>query len=353
MIDRAFWAGQRVLLTGHTGFKGCWASLWLERLGASVAGYALAPDQTPNLFERIAPFDNASSCIADLADNEALLRLTESFRPTLLLHMAAQPLVQRSYSDPSTTFATNVQGTVNVLEAVRNIAEMKAALIVTTDKVYRNNEDGRSFVESDPLGGHDPYSASKAAVELVAASYRDAFFSRSHIALATARAGNVIGGGDWSENRLVPDIWRALKSGNPITLRYPHATRPWQHVLESISGYFVYLERLAGGDPRLPCALNFGPPDASDSFSVADVVDLLQDELMPVCGWVQAEGGFPAEMTALALDPSLAMGTIGWKPRLTTRQALEWTADWYNRYDRGDDPRSISLSQLDRYESRP
>lgn len=352
MIDRSFWAEQRVLLTGHTGFKGSWASLWLESLGTEVAGYALAPDQSPSLFDRLAPFQNASSTIADLADHASLRRLAESFRPTLLLHMAAQPLVRRSYSDPSATFATNVQGTVNVLEAVRDIAGLKAALVVTTDKVYRNNENGQPFGESDPLGGHDPYSASKAAAELVVATYRDSFFVKRGIALATARAGNVIGGGDWSEDRLVPDVWRALRDRVPITLRYPHATRPWQHVLESISGYFLYLQQLAGGEPSLPSALNFGPADATDSFSVADVVDLLHDDLTSASGWLQAEGEFPIEMTSLALDSSLAIRTLGWKPRLTTLQALEWTADWYRRYDGGEDPRALSLGQLDTYEAQ-
>lgn len=353
MFDHAFWSRQRVLLTGHTGFKGSWASLWLERLGAEVAGYALAPDQRPDLFSRLAPFEHASSTIADVADRQGLARLAREFRPTLLVHLAAQPLVRGSYADPAGTFATNIQGTVHVLEAVRDIAELRAALVVTTDKVYENVGQDRPFVESDRLGGYDPYSASKAAAELVAASYNACFFEPRGVPLATARAGNVIGGGDWSEDRLVPDIWRALSADRPISLRYPEATRPWQHVLEPLSGYFLYLERLAAGRKDLPRALNFGPAAGAGPLNVAEVAECLQQRLGADFGWVQAEGEHPPEMAALALDSSQATERLGWRPKLTTREALEWTASWYRAFGKGGDPRRMTLDQIVQYEAMP
>ncbi len=352
MTDRGFWSGQRVLLTGHTGFKGAWASLWLETMGARVAGYALAPDQSPDLFSRLAPFAGADSAIGDLADADALRRLAAEFRPTVALHMAAQPLVRRGYADPAATFATNVQGTVNLLEAVRGAEDLRAVLVVTTDKVYDNREEARPFAETDRLGGRDPYSASKAAAELVAASYAQCYFEPRGVAVATARAGNVIGGGDWSEDRLVPDIWRALHADRPIELRHPEATRPWQHVLEPLSGYFLYLQRLAEAAP-LPRALNFGPASGSEALTVAEIVDTLGRALGLDRGWVQAQGDFPAEMKTLALDSTAAAAALGWRPRLTTREALAWTADWYRRHDAGEDVRALTLSQIRAYEARP
>lgn len=349
MFDSDFWSRQRVLLTGHTGFKGSWASLWLEQLGAEVAGYALAPDQRPDLFSRLAPFERASSTIADLADRAALTRLARDFRPTLLLHMAAQPLVRRGYADPGATFATNVQGTVHALEAVREVAELEAALVVTTDKVYENRTTDRAFVESDRLGGDDPYSASKAAAELVTASYAACFFGPRGVPLATARAGNVIGGGDWSEDRLVPDIWRALRANRPIALRYPRATRPWQHVLEPLSGYFLYLERLAAGQADLSRSLNFGPPPAAEAMTVAEVADVLGRHLGFDHGWIPAEGDHPPEMQTLALDSSAAIQQLRWHPRLATREAIEWTAQWYRGFADGEDPRRLTVAQIQDY----
>lgn len=347
--DRAFWAGQRVLLTGHTGFKGAWAAMWLGSLGAQVQGYALAPDQVPDLYSRILPVAGLASTFADLSDKSALETVIATFRPTLALHMAAQPLVRRSYAEPAQTFATNVLGTVNLLEALRGADALRAVLVVTTDKVYRNDGTGRPFVETDRLGGHDPYSASKACAELVVESYRHSFFAARGIALAAARAGNVIGGGDWSADRLVPDVWRARHAGRPLELRNPAATRPWQHVLDSLAGYLVYLEGLARG-ADLPPALNFGPLAGARAITVAEVAEAVASEMGGNAAWVDAPGEHPPEMPALQLDATLAGRALGWRPRLDAADALRWTAEWYRAFDAGAAPRQLCLGQLRRYE---
>lgn len=348
--DPEFWSQQRVLLTGHTGFKGAWASLWLERLGAEVHGLSLAPDHVPDLYSRLAPFGGATSTIADINDLAAVRAAVAAARPTLVLHMAAQPLVRRSYAEPLLTFATNITGTAHVLEALRDAPELKAALIVTTDKVYRNDGDGRRFVESDRLGGHDPYSASKAGTELVAAAYADSFLTKAGVTVATARAGNVVGGGDWSADRLVPDVWRALHAGTPLELRYPLATRPWQHVLDCLSGYFGFLRALAT-TPGLPRALNFGPAAGDAPVTVAEVADIVAKALGSTTGWRQAPGDHPREAPALALDADAAAQALGWRPLLPARTALTWSADWYRRFDAGEDARAITLAQLTAYEA--
>lgn len=348
--DPAFWVQQRVLLTGHTGFKGAWTALWLERLGAAVHGFALAPDHVPDLYSRLAPFAHLTSTIADLGDRNALARVVADLQPTIVLHMAAQPLVRQSYADPLATFATNVMGTANVLEAVRDVAGLKAVLIVTTDKVYANDGAGMRFVEGDRLGSGDPYSASKACAELVTASYRASFFKASGAAVATARAGNVIGGGDWSVDRLIPDIWRALHAGGAIELRYPQATRPWQHVLDPIAGYLIYLEKLAL-PATLPPALNFGPGADAQPVTVAEVADVMAQEFGLAHGWQAMPGTHPHEMAALALDASLAEVALGWRPRLDAADALRWTADWYRGFDAGGDARVLTNDQISAYEA--
>ncbi len=340
-----------MLLTGHTGFKGSWAALWLEQLGAEVHGLSLAPDHVPDLYSRLAPFAVATSTIADINDVAAVRAAVTAARPTLALHMAAQPLVRRSYAEPALTFATNVTGTAQVLDALRGAPDLEAVLVVTTDKVYRNDGSGRRFVESDPLGGHDPYSASKAGTELVAAAFADSYFSKAGVALATARGGNVVGGGDWSADRLVPDAWRALHAGVPLELRYPQATRPWQHVLDCLSGYLVYLEALATR-PELPRALNFGPAADDAPVTVAAVADMVAAALGGPRGWVPAPGDHPAEAPALALDAGAAMAALGWHPRLDAREALQWSADWYRGFDAGEAPRALCLAQLAAWEAR-
>ncbi len=348
--DPRFWPRQRVLLTGHTGFKGSWASLWLEHLGAEVAGFALAPDHRPDLFSMLAPFRGQQSTIADLADREALRATISAFRPTLVLHMAAQPLVRKSYADPVGTMATNVMGTVHLMQALQDVEGLKAVLVVTTDKVYANDGSGRPFAEDDRLGGHDPYSASKAAAELVVQSFHHSFLKPRGVAVATARAGNVIGGGDWSADRLVPDIWRAHHAQRRLELRYPDATRPWQHVLDPLLGYFLYLERLAAEPADVPESLNFGPLDGSGTMTVAQVVDGLAQGMGADGGWVMAKGPHPPEMPALALDARQAANALGWAPRLDAGTALGWTAEWYRRHDGGGDMRAVSLEQLSRYQ---
>ncbi|TRW15327.1 CDP-glucose 4,6-dehydratase [Glacieibacterium frigidum] len=345
-LNPAFWSRQRVLLTGHTGFKGSWAALWLERLGAEVYGLALAPDQTPDLYSQIGPIARHRSTIADIADAQSVRRAIDAAAPTLVLHMAAQPLVRRSYAEPRLTFATNVMGTVELLDALAGRAGLAAVLIVTTDKVYRNDGRGRAFVESDALGGHDPYSASKAAAELVTAAY--AASTLAGVPVASARAGNVIGGGDWSTDRLVPDAWRAAHAGTRLALRYPRATRPWQHVLDSLAGYFAYLERLATKPAELPRALNFGPVETG--VSVAELVNVLGAAGLGG-GWEQDPGDHPQEAPMLALDPSAAAAALGWRTRLSPQETARWTAEWYRGYDSGDAPRALCDAQITAYEA--
>ncbi|QXQ06466.1 CDP-glucose 4,6-dehydratase [Sphingosinicellaceae bacterium] len=337
-------------MTGHTGFKGSWMSLWLERLGATVHGYALAPDHVPDLFSRLSPFEHGHSTIADLADRAALAGAVTAADPTVIIHMAAQPLVRRSYDDPVETFATNIMGTVNVLEAARHCARLRAVLVVTTDKVYRNEGDGVAFVEADRLGGSDPYSASKACCELVTASYAQSFLAKSDVQVATARAGNVVGGGDWSVDRLVPDVWRAIHAGRTLELRYPTATRPWQHVLDPVAGYLLYAEHLSGVR-KVAETLNFGPHRDDSRISVAEVAAIMAASLGSDRPWQSTSGNHPPEMTALALDATAAEHSLGWRPRLAARDALRWTAEWFRGFDAGDDVRRLSLGQLETYEA--
>lgn len=346
-----FWARQRVLLTGHTGFKGSWTSLWLERLGATVHGYALAPDHVPDLHTHLAPFARAGSTIADVTDAARLSEVVAEFNPTIIIHMAAQPLVRRSYGDPSHTFATNVMGTVNLLDAARRSEALKAVLVVTTDKVYANTGKGVAFVEGDGLGGDDPYSASKACCEIVTSSYARSFLGKSGVRVATARAGNVVGGGDWSIDRIIPDVWRAIHADRPLELRYPSATRPWQHVLDPIAGYLLYAERLTTEPDAVVDALNFGPRREDSLITVAEVVEIIADNLGYHRPWRHTPGIQLPEMATLALNADEAERVLGWRPRLSAREALSWTAEWYRAFDANEDVRGLSLAQIDAYEA--
>jgi CDP-glucose 4,6-dehydratase len=346
--DPAFWRGRRVLLTGHTGFKGAWAALWLERLGAEVSGFALAPETEPSLFDLAAPWSGLRSRLGDVRDPSALRAAVDAADPQIVIHMAAQALVRRGYAEPRATFETNVQGTANLLDALDGCAHLEAVLVVTTDKCYRNDNAGRPFVEDDPLGGADPYSASKAAQELVCHAWP------AGLPLATTRAGNVIGGGDWAADRVLPDLFRAVAADTAIRLRRPRATRPWQHVLDVLSGYFVYAERLAATPEALPRALNFGPPpDPENARDVGWLVETasacLRVHGIDVQDWRQDGDPGPAEATALSLDPALAATTLGWRTRLDAAASVAWTAEWHARLQRGETARAISLSQLDRY----
>ena len=345
--DREFWEGRRVLLTGHTGFKGAWMAVWLHRLGAQVTGFALAPEGEPNLWREIGNRLAVREVVGDLADREALRSLVADLRPSIVIHMAAQSLVRRSYAQPVETFAANLMGTVNLLDALKDRPELEAALMVTTDKVYANLDEGRDFVEEDPLGGHDPYSASKAAAEIATKSYAESFFR--DVPVATARAGNVVGGGDWSEDRLIPDVWRAIRHGKPLVLRHPEATRPWQHVVDALSGYLLYLEALATKN-ELPRALNFGPLPGQ-SATVGEVAEITARALGAERGWIQDEAAGPREMKLLSLDPSKAMNVLAWRPRLHCYDAIGWTAEWYSRHQKGEDPLALCLDQIDHYEA--
>ena len=347
--NRAYWNGRRVFLTGHTGFKGAWLALWLNRLGAEVHGYALPPDTEPSLWREIGSGLLASETLADLAERNRLGAAVDAARPQVVIHMAAQALVRSGYSEPVKTIATNAMGTVYLLEALRSSTDLRAALIVTTDKVYANDDSDRDFVESDPLGGDDPYSASKAAAEILTRSYAISFLEPSGLKVATARAGNVIGGGDWSLDRLIPDVWRAAQSGVAVKLRSPNATRPWQHVLDPLSGYLRYIEMLVGQDD-LPRAFNFGPPP-SEGATVAEVADRMGRALGLATAWEPDSGEHPPEMKALSLDPSLARESIGWRTRLPLNSAFEWTADWYQAYGSGRSALDLCAEQIDRYET--
>jgi CDP-glucose 4,6-dehydratase len=348
MVDPAFWRGRRVLLTGHTGFKGGWCALWLSAMGAKVHGLALAPDTDPNLHQLTRVDEAVPGTLADIRDRAAVAAVVREARPQIVLHMAAQPLVRRSLREPLPTFDTNVMGTANLLEALRDSADLQAVLVVTTDKVYENPEGGTPFREHDPLGGHDPYSASKAAAEIVVSSYRRTFFEPSGIPLATARGGNVIGGGDFSEDRIVPDIWRSLRRGDPIVLRNPAATRPWQHVLDCLNGYLLYAQALATGG-HVPPSLNFGP--LSDAqVPVSRLAEAMLEAMGERPDWEAASGPQPREMQSLALDCRAAAATLGFSDRLIGRSAIEATAAWYLAYERGEDMRRHTLREIEDFQ---
>ncbi len=341
-----FWRGRRVLLTGHTGFKGAWMNLWLETLGAEVTGYALAPADEPNLWN-ILGARAARSVIADIRDAQRVAEAVARADPEIVIHMAAQALVRESYRDPLGTYATNVMGTATLLQACRALRHLECVVVVTSDKVYENRGEGRSFAEGDRLGGHDPYSNSKACAELVTSSFRDSFFADGP-PLATARAGNVIGGGDWSVDRLIPDCVRALQSGQPVNLRYPDAVRPWQHILEPLSGYLALAQALVTAPKRTPRAVNFGPDPAS-FCTVGEVVEAFGARFAGRPGWVRDPAPQAPEAQALTLSSALAAQVLGWRPRLDIRLSLSWTADWYSAYSAGENMREFSEAQIAQY----
>ncbi len=343
--------GRSVFLTGHTGFKGAWLTLWLARLGARVTGYALAPHTIPNMFEAACVQNTlAQHIVADIRHLHDLRTALQAAAPELVFHLAAQPLVRASYREPVDTWTTNVIGTVNLLEAVRACPSVKAVVVVTTDKCYRNQERAAPYAEGDPLGGNDPYSASKAGTELVVHSYRRSFFSSGGPLIASARAGNVIGGGDWSEDRLIPDAARAVAAGKPLYIRNPSATRPWQHVLEALHGYLLLASRLLDGDARFADAFNFGP-DVTDNLPVAEVLAGMQQH-WPSLKWQPDPhaANAPHEAHLLHLDPSKAHRLLGWSPRWDLATGIEKTAAWYRRVLQDPhEARAISEQQLDEF----
>ena len=348
---RMDWRGGRGFLTGHTGFKGSWLAVWLHHLGAEVHGYALDPPSETSLFGTlgVASMLDADTR-ADLADLEKLGAAMATARPEIVFHLAAQPLVKAGYSDPCGTFATNVQGTAHVLQAMRNCPSVKAAVIVTTDKVYQNREWAHPYRETDPLGGQDPYSASKAAAEIITASMRDSFFHDSQAAIATARAGNVVGGGDWAEDRLVPDCLSAFATGGAAHLRLPNAVRPWQHVLEPLDGYMALAAALAGVEgKRFAKAWNFGP-DTSANVPVGEVAARVAGLWGEGANVVIGDAtGHPHEAGLLMLDNSLARLELGWKPRWALGTALEKTVAWHRAWLGGADMREFTLGQIREY----
>lgn len=347
------WSDKRVLITGHTGFKGGWLSLALASRGARITGVALEPETCPNLFTTAGVASVVDSRMVDVRDFEKLLRVFEEVRPEVVFHLAAQPLVRRSYAQPLETFAVNVMGTAHVLEAARRVESISAMVVITTDKCYENREWERGYRESDPLGGHDPYSASKAASEMVAAAYRSSFFTPMNltgagILLATARAGNVIGGGDWSEDRLIPDMVRAFSKGTPVLIRNPHAVRPWQHVLEPVEAYVLLAEKLWARQNEHASAWNFGP-EFGDAISVGGVVRQFGELWGDGAVWEIDTHPQVHEAGLLRLDCSKAAMELGWVPRLRILDALRLTAEWYRRYLHGDDMGKYTADQIAQY----
>jgi len=349
-LDANFWRGRRVLVTGHTGFKGAWLTLWLNVLGARVSALALPPEDTPNLYGLLG-LDLEREVLDDLRAAEPIADLVATAQPEVVFHLAAQSLVRRSYVAPSETFATNVVGTANLLDAVRKARATRAVIVTTTDKVYENLEQGRPFVESDPLGGHDPYSTSKACTELVVASYRRSFFAPAgRPRVATVRSGNVIGGGDWSADRVVPDIVRAAADGQPVRLRYPHARRPWQHVLEPLAGYLMMAQAMATRPGFASETLNFAP-DPQQAKTVAELVEACTAAFGGRPGWVQEPGDHLHEAQLLALSAENAQAVLGWRPLLKFHEAVAWTADWYDAHRTKAEVRDVSLEQIAAYDA--
>ena len=341
-----FWRGKRVLLTGQTGFKGAWCALWLEQLGADVIAFALPPEGKQNLYN-LAQVDSAcDSHFIDLRDAEAVQDLVNKAKPQIVLHMAAQALVRRSVQDPTTTWQSNVDGTLNLLEALKDMNGIEAILAITTDKVYANDGTGQVFVESDPLGGKDPYSASKAACEILVASQARTYFAETPV--ATARGGNVIGGGDFSDDRLAPDCVRAVQAGQPVVLRQPKSTRPWQHVLDCLCGYLLYLEKLAS-KPDTPHAMNFGPDTAHDLPVLDFAQHLLEALSRPDLLEIREEKN-SIEAAKLALNPALAQSTLGWQDRLVGTEAINATAQWYKSWADGQDMTRVTLEEILAYQ---
>jgi CDP-glucose 4,6-dehydratase len=346
MVNPEIWHGRRVLVTGHTGFKGSWLSLWLADLGAKVTGYALPPPTVPSLFEQARVEDVVDHIEGDVRDLAAVEAAIARTHPDVVFHLAAQPLVRYSYAEPVETYATNVMGTVHILEACRKAPCVKAVVAVTTDKCYENHEQLRPYRESDPMGGHDPYSSSKGAAELVIAGYRRSFFAQG-AGVASVRAGNVIGGGDWALDRLIPDIMRALAAGKRPSIRAPDSVRPWQHVLEALGGYLLIAERLLAGDRSAATAWNFGPAD-DDARPVRWLVEQILAEWGAV-GWDAVKAGQLHEAQVLRLDTTKARTALGWRPALTLSESLRLVVAWHKAVAGGADARAICQGQLAEY----
>ncbi|MEX0268287.1 CDP-glucose 4,6-dehydratase [Leptolyngbyaceae cyanobacterium UHCC 1019] len=362
-MSMEFWSNKKVLITGHTGFKGSWLSLWLQRLGASVIGYSLPAPTQPSLFEVAKIEQEITSIMGDIRDLTELQAVMLDHQPDIVFHMAAQPLVRYSYQNPVETYATNVMGTVNLLEAVRHSSSVRVVVVITTDKCYENREWVWGYRENEPMGGRDPYSSSKGCAELVTEAYRSSFFTTQQdlaqpaairetipTGIASVRAGNVIGGGDWASDRLIPDIMRAIQARQPVQIRNPHATRPWQHVLEPLSGYMLLAERLWQDGATYAEGWNFGPND-EDVKPVSWIVDYLTQRWGEGATWTVDAGDHPHEANYLKLDCSKAKARLGWYPRLSLNTTLEWIVEFYQAYGHQQDMAKVVEAQIIRYQA--
>jgi CDP-glucose 4,6-dehydratase len=353
-LVNSFWSGKKVLVTGHTGFKGSWLCLWLQTLGAQVTGYALHPPSTPNLFEAARVSSGIHSIHGDVRHHGELLKAFQQSQPEIVFHLAAQSLVRLSYQNPIETFETNIMGTAHVLECVRHTPSVRSAVIVTSDKCYENKQWNWPYREIDALGGHDPYSASKACAELVSSSFQSSFFASTPDGqkpfVATARAGNVIGGGDWAQDRLLPDLVRSFTSGDHLRVRHPHALRPWQHVLEPLRGYLVLAQALFEQHPYSTGAWNFGP-SAEAVQPVQWIVEWLRNAWGGSAAWSVDPSPHPHEAGILTLDSSKAAAQLGWRPCLDLQAALRLTFTWYRRFLDGTDARHLCIEQIESYTS--
>jgi len=348
-VDASFWKGKKVYLTGHTGFKGSWLSLWLQNMGALVKGYSLDVNTKPALFTIANVAEEMESEIGDIRDLEQLTKSMVSFQPDILIHMAAQPLVRLSYKEPVATYRTNVIGTVNVLEAARKCTNLKSIVSVTTDKCYENKERERGYKENEPMGGHDPYSSSKGCAELVTSAYRRSFFSSPNTAsLASARAGNVIGGGDWAEDRLIPDILRSFEKSEPVIIRNPLSTRPWQHVLEPLSGYLVLAQELFLNGDKFAEGWNFGPKD-EDCKPVSWIIDQMVTFWGNNVSWILDKNNNLHEARFLKLDCSKASNRLKWNPKWNLQLTLKSIVDWHKHYLKGINVKNECLNEINKY----
>jgi CDP-glucose 4,6-dehydratase len=352
-INPSFWHGKRVLLTGHTGFKGSWLCIWLNKMGAVVTGLSLKePVSNPNLFSVLNIYDLVSEVRGDISDYQTCFDAVKKTKPDIVIHMAAQPLVRESYSNPLKTYNTNILGTANILEAIRNCESVKTIVAITTDKCYENIEKDYAYVETDSLGGFDPYSSSKACAEHVASAYYRSFFKQKNIGLATARAGNVIGGGDWSVDRLIPDMIKSWSKNKKLVIRYPLATRPWQHVLEPLSGYIALAECLWGNPVEFSGGWNFGP-DQNSVKTVKDTVDLAMQVWGNSAEWGTSSENYLHEANLLQLNSDKANALLGWRPTFNFDEAVNKTISWYKKYySENQEIMNFSMGQINDYESR-
>ena len=347
-VDAAFWAGKRVFLTGHTGFKGSWTALWLQRMGAHVTGLALSPPSDPALFAVANVAAGITSITGDIRDSRVVEQALLDADPEIVIHMAAQPLVRASYEDPVGTYATNVMGTVHLLEAARKAPSVRSICVVTTDKCYENREWAWGYRENEPMGGRDPYSNSKGCAELVVSAYRRSFFADRQIGIASGRAGNVIGGGDWAADRLIPDILGSITEGKPVLIRNPLAVRPWQHVLEPISGYLVLIQALWDDPKRASDAWNFGPRD-EDARPVQWIVERMCALWGQGADWIRDDRIHPHEAHYLKLDISKARGELGWQPRWDLAQALDSIVNWQRAWISAVDMHTYCCTEIARF----